>query len=498
MGLINDNGRGRWPLYALGVLFLVVVSVVLLRIPLTAALVGVGLKRAGAGEVKFELGGATPWLVEIDNLSFRVKAQSFEARRVIFEREKWWKPTLGRVRIEGARVPVTVDESDANPWAWPSYAGQESGGGGGLTVPLEQIAIDGQLIVQISSGEQPIELKFEARPEADLWNVSLHATGPGLSLDATGKYVLADHSLAFRADRVTLELKPWESVIQKLVPLPGGAMGMEGNLTASAEGTWRSGKAAANGQVHLRSGRFEYSPKAFTADGVEADFIFTDFVHLQSQPGAVRAHELRVGNFSAGDFSAGLTFQGLSHLTVTHAKLDALGGTVSAEPFELALGRNELETVVTIDGIDVEKVLALTPDIPAKASGRIDGHLPIRIDESGLRLGTGWLELKKGVYAEVQFKASGLLTTGMKPGSTTYAVMQKVEAGLLRMKLGQVRLDVRPPDAPRGHSARLHLEAEPVDASIRAPVTLDWNVSGPIEQLLNFGLNQRMTLGGTP
>ncbi len=498
MGFINDNGRGRWPLYGLGVLFLAVVLVVLLRVPLTAALVDVGLKRAGAGDVKFELGSVSPWLVEIDNLAFRVKAQPFEARRVIFEREKWWKPTLGRVRIEGARVPVTVDESDANPWAWPSYAGQESDGGGGLVVPVEQIAIDGQLIVKISSGEQPIELKFEAKPEANLWNASLHATGPGLSLDATVNYALADHSLAFRADKVTLELKPWESVIQKLVPLPGGTMGMEGNLTASAEGAWQTGKIAASGQVHLRSGRFEYPPRAFTAGGVEADFIFTDFVHLQSQPGTVRAHELRVGNFSASDFSAGLTFQGLSHLTVNHAKLNALGGTVSAETFELALGKNELETVVTIDGIDVEKVLALTPDLPARASGRIDGRLPIRIDGSGLRLGTGWLELKKGVYAEVQFNAAGLLTTGMKPGSTTYAVMQKVEAGLLRMKLGEVRLDVRPPDAPRGRSARLHLEAESVDASIKAPVTLDLNVNGPIEQLLNFGLNQRMNLGGTP
>jgi hypothetical protein len=497
MGFINDNGRRRWPLYGLGVLFLIIVPVVLLRIPLTAALVDFGLKRAGAGDVKFELGSAMPWLVEIDNLAFRVRAQSFEARRVVFEREKWWKPTLGRVRIEGARVPVTVDESDTNPWAWSSYAGQDSAGVGGLTVPLEEIAIDGQLIVQISSGEQPIELKFAAKPEADLWNATLHAIGPGLSLDATGSYVLADHSLAFRADQVTLELKPWESVIQKLVPLPGGTIGMAGTLTASVEGAWQNGKIAANGRVRLRSGRFDYAPKAFTADGVEADFVFTDFVHFESQPGPVRAREVHVGNFSAGGFSAGLTFQGLSHLAVNHAKLNALGGAMSAEPFALALGRNELEAVVAIDGIDVEKVFALTPDLPARASGRVDGRLPIRIDAGGLRLGTGWLELKKGVSAEVRFNAAGLLTTGMNPGSATYAVMQKVEAGRLRMKLNEVRLDVRPPGAPRGCSARLHLEAEPVDASIEAPVTLDLNVSSPIEQLLNFGLHQRVNPDST-
>ena len=168
---------------------------------------------------------------------------------------------------------------------------------------------------------------------------------------------------------------------------------------------------------------------------------------------------------------------------------------MSAEPFRQMLGKQELEAVVVVENLDVEKIMAMSKDVPAKASGRVDGRLPMRIDEHGLRLGTGWLQLKKGVYAEMQLSAEGLLTGGMSPKSTSYVVMKRVESGLLRLKLGALRLDVRPPDAQRGQTARLHLEGDPVDSSVKAPVILDLNVNGPLEQLLNFGLKDNVSFG---
>jgi hypothetical protein len=88
-----------------------------------------------------------------------------------------------------------------------------------------------------------------------------------------------------------------------------------------------------------------------------------------------------------------------------------------------------------------------------------------------------------------------MLTRGIDPKSPTFAVMQKVESGLLRLKLGELRLDVRPPDAPAGRSATLHLAGEPTDPQVKAPVQLDLNVNGPIEALLNLGLNSRVRSG---
>src|SRR5258708_26794353 len=92
--------------------------------------------------------------------------------------------------------------------------------------------------------------------------------------------------------------------------------------------------------------------------------------------------------------------------------------------------------------------MALTQDLPAKATGRVNGRFPVRIDGSGLRIGTGWLELKPGVYAEIQFNANGLLTRGVAANSPSYAVLQKAESGLPKLKITESRLKIRPPNPP--------------------------------------------------
>ena len=142
--------------------------------------------------------------------------------------------------------------------------------------------------------------------------------------------------------------------------------------------------------------------------------------------------------------------------------------------------------------------MALTKDLPAKVSGRVDGRLPLRIDDGGLRLGTGWLALKPGVYAQIQFAATGLLTSGLPAKDPRYPVLKKIESGLLQLKVGELRLDIRPPNVPAGRTAQLHVVGEPVDPEVKAPVTLDLNVNGPLERLLNMGMDSRVNFVGKP
>jgi hypothetical protein len=105
------------------------------------------------------------------------------------------------------------------------------------------------------------------------------------------------------------------------------------------------------------------------------------------------------------------------------------------------------------------------------------------------------LQLKPGAYAEIQFAAEGLLTTGVPQGNPSYAVLKKVESGLLKLKVSELRLDIRPPNAPENRSAQLHVAGEPVDPQVKAPVILDLNVNGPLEKLINLGLDSRISFG---
>jgi hypothetical protein len=493
----------RWSAWAGGLLLLAVLALYFLRRPLTGAAVAAGLRTAGAGDVKFSVANVSLWRLVLEDVGFSYRTQQFAARRVSMARRHWWQPTLGAVRVEGARVPVTIDGSDTNPWAWPSYSGTGKPAAvvASLTaVPVEKISVDGQLIVHASAlRDQALAVKFEAEQGADnTWSGTVRATGPGLDGQAEGRYSFADQRLAFRSARVSLDLQPWQDFIQRLVVLPGGSWEISGRLTATADGAYAAGKLVAGGKVELRGARLANPARGFTAEGVEADLEFTDFKQLQSKPGTLRAHALRKGGLVATDLDVTLALDGPERIAISRATLRTLGGQVSAEPFKVFPGQQELEATVAADGLDVEKILALAKDVPAKASGRVDGRLPIRIDESGLRFGTGWLQLKPGVQAEVQLQAAGLLTGGMAASNPSYPVLKRVETGLLRLRLTALRLEVRPPNAPPGRTATLHLAGEPADPQVKAPVTLDLNVNGPLEQLINFGLDRRLNFGSKP
>lgn len=476
-------------------LLLGVSGIFLLRGPLTHAAITAGLQRIGAGDIKLDVSRSTPWLVELENLAFKIKAQSFAASRLTMERAHWWQPTLGSVRIEGVKVPVTIDGSDANPFAWASYAGEQPSVGGGVMVPLEKLSIDGQLILKVTGHEQPLTLKFTAQPEGhDSWTGALHATGSGLVLKAEASYNLETKHAAFHTTALEVELKPWQDIVQQLVVLPLGPWTMEGRLTGSIKGSYAKSQLAMDGRIRFEQGQLMNADDSIGVSGIESDFEFTDLIHLQSNPGMLRVRELRTGRLVANDLESELTFLSAEEIAVNQLTLKILGGTMAAEPFRQVLGKQELEVVVSADNLDVEKILALTEAVPAKASGRVDGRFPVRLDEHGLRIGTGWLELKKGVYAEVQLQADGLLTGGMSPKKAGFGLMKQIETGLMQLKLGALRMDIRPPDAPRGQTARLHLEGDPVDRSLKAPpVVLDVNVNGPLEQLLNFGFKNKIS-----
>jgi hypothetical protein len=330
------------------------------------------------------------------------------------------------------------------------------------------------------------------------WEGRVQAAGPGLALQGELTYDMAKDTVAFQLPAVSLDLKDWQAFVQRLVLLPGGNWQLAGKFTGSAEGRLAGKQLTTSGQVHLREGRAANPQGTITAEGIEADLEFTDFAEVFTKPGSLRIREVRTGQLALRDLDAEIALGGTNKIAVSRISFQALGGTVTAEPFSYFPSLRELETVVLVDGINVEEVMALTRDLPAKAVGRVNGRFPLRLDDSGVRLGTGWLQLKPGVYAEIQFNATGLLTGGTSPSTPSYAVLKKVESGLLKLKIRELRLDIRPPNAPPGRSAQLHLAGEPVDPDVKAPVILDLNVNGPLERLINLGLDSRLSFGSKP
>ena len=487
--------KRRLLLGAAALFLIALAAAVAARVFLTGLAVGAGLKAVGASEVRFQVAQASLWRVVVEDVGFLLRLQKFAAKQVTLERPHWWTPSLGKVHVGEARMEVKVDELAQNP---PVSAGGQPAGP--VRLPVEEISLDGQLVIQAAGApDQILTVKIDAKPAgAGSWAGNTRVTAPGLTLQGAGSYEPASGDLAFRLPEMSLDLKTWQGFLQRFVPLPAEDWDLEGKFSGSAEGRFVGGKLTAGGKLQLREGRGVSAAQAIAAEGIEAELEFTDFAQVITKPGALRVRELRTGQLTLRDLRWEFAFAGPDRIAVSQVSLLALGGRVSAEPFRFVPSRAELDAVLLVEDISVEEVMALTKDLPAKATGRVNGRFPVHLDGAGLRLGTGWLELKPGVHAEIQFNAKGLLTGGSAPGSPSYAVLEKVESGLLKLKISEMRLDIRPTNAPEGRTAQLHMKGEPLDPGVKAPVTLDLNVNGPLEKLLNMGMDSRLSFGTKP
>lgn len=467
---------------------MVLAGLYLARRPLIRVAVTSMLEKAGAAEVKVGVAEASPRLIVFSDLGFRYQSVPFSAGPVTVRRARWWTPTLGAVRVENARLEL-------DPAAVSYLLASTDAGPGRL--PWEEFSIDGQVVVRTDAvpGAQVL-VTFDARANnAGDWEGNVMAATDGLNLAAEGTYRRKEADVVFRVPQGQIDLQVWQGQLQEIFPLPGGRAELAGVLTVAVEGTVADGLVQASGTVSVRDGALTLPGGKFAAVGISYDAEFTDLVRLVSKPGTVRVNEVTAGGFQVRNLDAVVTFEDSNRMAVARAAFEALGGGVSAEPFVYQFDRAELAAVVVASRLDVAEIVALAKDLPARATGRVDGRVPLRIDATGVKFGTGWLALTPGVPAELQLNAKGLLTRGNNPKSPAYAVLEKVETGLLRLKLGEMRLDIYPPNQPPGRSARLRLAGEPADPTVKAPVTLDLNVNGPLEQLINLGLDPRVGTG---
>jgi hypothetical protein len=86
----------------------------------------------------------------LEDIGFQLRTQTFAAKRVAFARSRWWMPSLGTVRVEQARIPLTIDGSDTNPWSWATYHTSQTSVEP-WQVPLEELSVDGTLVVQAAA-----------------------------------------------------------------------------------------------------------------------------------------------------------------------------------------------------------------------------------------------------------------------------------------------------------------------------------------------------------
>jgi hypothetical protein len=324
--------------------------------------------------------------------------------------------------------------------------------------------------------------------------VDADLTGPGFTAKGNTESDLAMESGEFALQGVRLELKPWSDFLFALAPAAAG-FELDGVVTGDAHG--RIGKAAITGTATLclRDGSLRNPAKGVSAEGIVADLVFPNLPKLISAPHqiiSVGKAQIGAVNLQHGEVDLQIASEQL--MTVNAASVEAFGGRLSTEPFAVDLAKTDYAVTILADGIEIADVLALFPDSPVKASGKMDGRVPVRFDDTGLHFGQGWAGLKRDQTTSVLFNSAGLLTSRISPKNPAYATLQKIETGRARLKVEEFHVDLHPADAPEGRSAQLRIVGRPEDPGTDlGALTLEININGPLEDLLNWGLKTEIS-----
>ena len=280
-----------------------------------------------------------------------------------------------------------------------------------------------------------------------------------------------------------------------MAPPAAAGFKLEGTITGDAHGRMEKMALTGAATLHLRDGSLRNPGKGISAEGITGELVFPQLPNLVSAPKQmVQMAKAQIGAIALQHGEADLQVTSGELVTVNAASVEAFGGRLSIEPFGFNPTKAEYAVTVLADGVQIADLLALFPDSPVKAAGEVQGRVPVKYDGTGLHFGQGWAELKPGHPPLVLFNSPGLLTARLSPKNPAYVTLQRIETGQTHLKVEGLHLDLHPAGAPADRSAQLRIMGRPDEPGTDlGALTLDININGPLEDLMNWGLQTEIS-----
>ena len=457
------------------------------RLPLAAwalrhALAGTGIELRDVRITSLGLHHATA-----GPLDLAWRGQQLHLDSVTIDRPDLFSSSLGRVVVQG--LTLELDLACLPPPAAATVSSPP-------TLPrFDDLAIAGRLVLHAPGAEAPVAFAFTAQPDGAVGLVRATADLAGPSFHAQGEldYDLTRSTGSFRLGESQVDLAGSRGWLEPLLPAAMSGWQLAGTVRLSASGQFAPGRMDGQMELHWRNGAVKAVEQHLSFAGIQADIVLSDLANLATPPGQKFSMEAaHVGDLTLQNLAVRFQAHGVHRLQVEAAEGVALGGAVSTEPFEFDPAVIDYGLTLRFAGVRVADVMALFPSARATATGVAEGQVLLHYGARGLSFGRGWLTLRAGTTGTLQLDEPGLLTAGLAPGSMAYSTLKAVETGLLNLQVDALRAEIYPPDAPPGRSVQIHIEGRPLDPTIKAPVTFDVNVNGPVEKLIQWGLDSRM------
>ncbi len=340
------------------------------------------------------------------------------------------------------------------------------------------------------------EVKIDTSP-AGRRNVRFRVEGQGLSAEG-GARLDGRGDGEWSLESATIDLGDWSGpILGKFAPtLTGSAAGQ---LRVNAVGTIRDRVPEGIFEVTLSGGSYdEFARKLFIAGlALRLRARLSDLRELRTEPGQVLSWER--GGYDLLSLGAGhVEFHtGGGALHLEQARIGVLGGELEVARASVAFNAASFSVAARMSGVQLGELIPLLPPLFSSARGRLDGRVELRSDPEGLRIESARLALRGGETAELRFLPTPGIISSQLPALVRqyYPGLVQLETGGVPLLAEQLEVSLDAAGDEEGRTALVSITGGPADPALRAPVVLEVNVRGPLDQVVAFGTHSRLRFG---
>lgn len=359
------------------------------------------------------------------------------------------------------------------------------------------------------------------------WKVTANspATTPGIRIATLG---VKGEGLAFRVraevDSSTLDgtwqIEEGYADLARLLPriaahLPAAFADLtaEGRLEITGAGEFRAGQFDGQAALHLADATVSNPSRDWTLDGLALHAEFTSLAQLLTNtatPQTLSFSRLSVGGIEVHDAQATFAFTPGGIMRLDSFQASSLGGILTVEPLTLSLTRPSAAIRMKASNIDSAQLAPYLPSTVSQARGRLSGDFELRWDpDAGLSFGDGHLSLQKTEPAYFQLSPiPGFFTNKVSPKisllggplrhlfsieNPAYATLKKIELGEMPLTIESIEASFEAVANQQDRTAHIAIIARPTapDSMVKV-VRFNINISGPLNEVIQFGLNDSM------
>lgn len=333
--------------------------------------------------------------------------------------------------------------------------------------------------------------------------VSVDADASGTRLRIRGEVSEATAAGTWTLEEGSLDLAQWWPAIGPTLGEEASGLSASGIIALSGGGELRDGVPNGVVKLTLREGMLQHPTDGWTLEGISLTGSFSvdaGGARVRSEgPFELTVKTITTTRFGARNLLVRALLENLQSLSVREARLEIAGGDAMVDPCTVPLSPLSLDVKLRLVRVGLQDLAALVPQALTEARGRADGSVGLRWSaESGLVLGSGQFAVRSDEPAVVRLAPTPGLISGSLPASVLqyYPGLGQIETGEVPLRAELLEVVFTPDGDSEGRTARVRLAGGPVDPKLRAPIDLTINVRGPLEALVRFGTDSRLSFGG--